>query len=388
MALRIILVGLVSALGWELPTRQDLQRVWEKGVSYCERLRVEADRPMPDGVEAFAADPSEAKVEEIADVVESALDEPIVNHDFSKMCVIENCLDCRGGRIVTHKNETASIDRSAVSTKTTEIKIGPITIVEEGLCETTEKVAATSDSAGSDDASAKIDADFASVVDEMERRFSEDAARALGRLETSATSEVVGPQKAEAKASNPTSDSSTIASVKTVEPVVSVVPADAAAQVVNNSAIEPFDLGDDLYPGLAYELNRAGEGLSGQTNGVEPVASVDRVSQVAASAPVEKAAGEGVSSVERGSQVAASAPVEKAAAERVSSVERVSPVVEVERRIESEVATSAIPTEPTSVRPTTTTRFAMALRMTGQALEAWATFLQGPTDLASTGQVR
>lgn len=365
MALRIILVGLVSALGWELPTRQDLQRVWEKGVSYCERLRVEADRPMPDGVEAFAADPTEEKTEEVADFVASPLDEPITNHDFSKMCVIKNCLDCSGGRIVTHKNETVRVDRSASQSKTTEIKIGPITIVEEGLCETTEKVAATSDSAGLDDDSAKIDADFASVVDEMERRFSEDAARALGRIETSATSDGVGPQKAEATASSPTNDASSIAPVKKVEPVVSVVPADAAAQTVNNSAIEPLEVGDDLYPGLAYELNRAAEGLSGPTNGVEPVASVERVSQAGASAPVEKAAVEGG-----------------------SSVERVSPAVEAERRVVSEVATSEIRMESTSVRPTTTTRFAMALRMTGQALEAWATFLQGPTDLASTGQVR
>ena len=61
MALRVLLVGLVTSLGFELPTSANVDAWARSGRAWCHTRQAEWEAPMPDDATAFATEPAGAE---------------------------------------------------------------------------------------------------------------------------------------------------------------------------------------------------------------------------------------------------------------------------------------------------------------------------------------
>jgi hypothetical protein len=134
--------------------------------------------------------------------------------------------------------------------------------------------------AGIDEPTVSADLVFDAVVDEIVAEFARDVIAPPAPLpgpSTLATSQaLVEPDRSEAEVQDDPADSS----LETSEKVVMTGPLVEAE--VQGPQYEPFDVGDDLYPGLAYSLNFDADGIDEplQADIVDPIATVSDGNQL------------------------------------------------------------------------------------------------------------
>lgn len=167
-------------------------------------------------------------------------------------------------------------------------------------------------------------------------------------------------------------DSTPAATQLAHEPAASQALPPAPAPVVSPAtpAFEPLEVGDDLYPGLAYQLNREGETVRPET--------AETGSVVAAVPPVDPAP--------EPAPALASEPADETKTARTTS--EVPPAVPPVATVAVVATGVKLPDPAPAAEPKPAAqlvllapgrrRLAAAVRLTGEALEAWASFLEGP----------
>lgn len=146
-------------------------------------------------------------------------------------------------------------------------------------------------------------------------------------------------------------------------PSENVVPtALLAQQAPSKPAWEPVDLPENLYPGIAYELNESNFDLVKNSN----AEIMPEIVSAEVDSPLEIAA---TSHHEWEIETTCEAP-----AESDQEVARVEEPVQPPADTDSPIAS-----EPAVVEPSSGQRISAAVKLTGQAIHAWASLLQAPT---------
>jgi hypothetical protein len=203
------------------------------------------------------------------------------------------------------------------------------------------------------------DAEFTAVVEEMIAEFGASD----GAIETEAIL-VAAP----APAPSPV-QSEEPASLASAEPEITTTPV----------TFEPLEVGDDLYPGVAYQLNFASEG----TSQIEPSAPVI-AGEAEEIVPAAELAATPAPFIAELAPVAEEAPVAEAAlavTAPASEADMATIADEINAVSAPPAAVAEIPPAPAVEPPSHSRnqRLATAFRLTGEAFLAWSKLIEGPT---------